>query len=300
MAEEIHSPAPRVQVSAELTEIATWLSNIRAPGVFDTRMPFLISPESLKVINLEEHMPVPSRIRKNLRFTDTTSFVDYFNLFKNGYKPRLFTKKEATGLSILCVFDYDGPSTEVKKEDGTSFFPAPQPQWGDHIANLNLQYAPDYQELLNGNNKWMSQQEFALFVEENTHLFTQPDGATMLELAQELKGNRNASWKSGKRLSNGQTSLEYIETIDARSRRGNVDVPEYILVTTPIFDGYEAKECKLAFRWRMTDEGRVEFGYRLLTKLVERDSVEQVKKGLADLCGMPIYSVSMYTGIGGR
>lgn len=259
----------KLQVAAAATDIA--------------KTPYIIVPEGIKSLNLEENMPAPVRVRKKVKFTDTQSFVGYFNAFKDGYKPQLFTAGNGTGMQILCVFDYDEPQGS--------------PRWNQHQATLTLAYHPDYASLKKAENSWFSQGDFALFVEENLHLFTSPDAATMLELAQELKGHRNVGWQSGRRLSNGQTKLEYTEELSGKSSRGDVDVPEYLLMKTPIFDGYSEQEIRAAFRWRLDDGGKIFFSYRLLTKVAERKAVDEVKAQVTAQTALPLYAVSGFEGI---
>ncbi len=278
--------------ASSLDEAAAYLSAMRAPNVFDTRAPFIVVPNSLKVINVEEHMPIPARIRKNIMFSETASFIEYFKLFKDSYKPRIFSNISNNGITFKCVFDYDGEGITV--EGGTS---APRPQWNDHIANLMLTYHRDYAVLRHNSDKWFAQEDFALFIEENMHLFKSPDAATMLELAQELKGYRNVGWKSGKRLANGKVTLEFIEEIDAKTTKGDIQVPESLVLTSPIFDGFAVQTINAAFRYRLDGSGGILFSYRLLTKLAERAAEEEVVKSIKEATGHTIYAVSTFNGI---
>lgn len=293
------NPEPVSYQLSSVDEIVNWLVSIRAPGVFDTRAPFAIVPEGIKVIDLERNMPFPRMVRKRISFTDVASFVDYFNLFKDSYKPRLFTTGSNAGMSIFCVLDYDGPGRPYHNEAGEPIdkVSEPLPMWNRHTALLNLCYHSDYATLRASDNKFFGQEEFALFVEENTHLFTTPDGATMLELAQELKGARNASFQSGKRLANGQIKIEYIEQLEAKGVRRDFEIPEYLIMNMPIFEGFAAQEIKAAFRWRMDDGGKVYFAYRLLTKVAERKAVDEVKINVSAQTRLPLYAVSTFEGI---
>lgn len=289
-----------VQLESSLTEIAAWLSNIRMPGVFDTRAPFAIVPESLTILDLEKHMPVPSRIRKKIMFSESASFLDYFTKFLDTYKPQIFTTGSYAGMKILCVFDYDGAGQILPVEgepEGSTRNTLPQPMWNSHQAFLALNYHPDYAELKHSDSKWFKQGDFALFVEENLHLFVMPDAATMLELAQELKGSRNVGWQKGQRLASGANRLEYIETVDAKSVRGEIEVPEYLFMKMPIFEGYAEQEIKAAFRWRMDADSGVHFSYRLLTKVAERKAIDEVKAEITATTNLPLYSVSSFDGI---
>lgn len=286
--------AQSVTVQADkLEEITDYLVASRSPQVYDTRIPFVVVPEGLKLLDVEKHMPVPSRIRKNITFTEVGSFLDYFKLFKDAYKPQIFATLDAIGIKFLSVFDFDGPG--IALEDGR--ITAPQPQWNTHVARLNLSYHRDYQALINNAEKWHEQEDFALFIEENSHLFTNPDGATMLELAQDLKGFRNVDWKTGKRLANGKVTLEFVEEIEARTTKGDVLVPETLHLTSPIFEGFPPQEIVAAFRYRLDGNGGIKFSYRLLTKLAERKAQDEVKERIINETSLPVYAVSGFDGI---
>lgn len=291
----------RMNTRFSVEEMAAWLVSISSPHIWDARIPFTLVPDGVKAIDFEKHMPEPRMIRKDVKFIDTPSFVSYFNLFKNSYMPRLFTKKDGLGMVILCVYDYDAPGndvlvpTTVEGETATKTS-MPQPKWNKHLATLSLAFHPDYKELRDLSGKWQSQDEFSLFIEANTHLFKTPDGATMLELAQDLKGVRNANWQSGKRLANGQVALSYIETIEAKSTRGEITVPEYLIMSSPIFDGYDPQDLKAAFSWTM-DGNKVKFMFRLLTKLAEREAQDAVKVDVVKQTGLNLHHVSTFDGI---
>jgi uncharacterized protein YfdQ (DUF2303 family) len=287
------------KVTGDFQEIAAYLSNIRTPGIFDTRMPFVILPQSLKVHDIEQHMPVPSRTRKRLTFTEAQSFVDYYKAFEVGNDPRLFVASKPDGMEILCVFDYGRAGVApISTTDGNVPGQPERPLWGDHVTKLAMKYHEDYAMLKASEAKWMKNTDFALFIEQYSYLFMEPDAASMLELAQELKGTRTAAWQTGKRLSNSQTSLQYIETIEAKSVRGEVTVPEYLTLFAPIYEGYPPQKLKAAFSWNINpDNHRVEFLFRLLTRQAEREATDLVKTSVAELTGKRLYAVDDFDGI---
>lgn len=283
----------------KIDEIASYLSAIRGSDIYDTNAPFVVVPEGMKVLDLESLMPRPRRIRHAITFIDVDSFTRYFQDFRVGYLPRLFGYIGANGLNIVGVIDYDVPAVVNADQEGkVTGANAPIPAWNSHIAHLELAYHRDYATLKSMDGRMLTQQDFALFVEENLHLFQTPDSATMLEIAQELKGARNVSWKAGKRLSNGQVSLEYNESTTATTVRGHeLEVPEYLVLTCPVYEGFPAHELRAAFRWHLSDDGKVSLGYRLLTKLVEREAEEEVKHAVIDVTQLPILAVKDSRGI---
>lgn len=287
------------RVNVALTnEIIDLLTALRQPGVCDINAPFQIVPQTLKILDLENFMPRPARIRKAVNFIEVEGFLHYYDLFSKPHQPRIFSVSGANGITFAAVFDYDVPGSPVvdKENNATGQITAPAPRWNSHIAFLDLKYSRDYQTLIDNADKWFEQEDFALFIEENTHLFVQPDGATMLEIAQEMKGTRTAKFQAGKRLANGQVSLEYIEEIDAKTTRGDMQIPDKLNMFCPIFEGFKPQDIAAAFRYRL-GQGEVSFSFRLLTKLAERAAEEEVKQKITVATGLPIYGVSKFAGI---
>ena len=288
------------------TETVLELINKVADGIvankgeheFSAENPFVIVPEHYKVENMKEfaayidgRLPKPRRLHKRMRFVDVTSFLVYFQQFRVGHRPQLFHKVASDGMRVMGVFDYDVSANQ--ETDGA----ATTPQWGDNVAFLGLAYSRDYQTLKNADGKWFDQVDFALFVEENQHLFVQPDGATMFELAQELKGKQNVEWQSGKRLSNSSTQFQFLEKIDAQTVNGTpIEVPDYLLMRLPMFEGMSDQEIKLAFRWKL-HQGHIQFAYKLLTKVAERKAEDEVKQRITGTTSLDLLTVSSFNGL---
>ena len=252
----VHSVQPsQVIVQADkLDEAAALLSILREPFRYvNPLMPFAIVPEKTKLQELEEYLPAPSRVRQNNIFTDVDSFLNYYGKFAPGQTPVLFATRSDKGLRIEAVLDYHANA------DGKTL-----PKWGHHIAVLQLAYDPDFAAWMLANGKYFEQIEFAEFVEDYTHAFVDPDGATMLELAQELKGHRNAQFGSGQRLGNGQIKLEYSEEINATTSKGDMRVPENIKLNMQIFAHIPAQDLLASFRWRLGDDKKVKFAFKFL------------------------------------
>lgn len=266
---------------------------------FDPENPFIVVPEGYEVKDMkefaayaDERLERPRRISKRMRFVDVTSFLVYVQQFRKGHTPQLFNKLTSSGLHLMCVFDYDQAAADSTLAINTVS------NWGDNVAYLNLAYSRDYKQLRESADKWFKQDEFALFVEENLHLFIQPNGATMFELAQHLKGKRNVEWESGKRLNNSSTQLSYLETIDATTVRGEpLEVPDYLLLRLPMYEGFSEQEVKLAFRWRLNQDKEINFSYRLLTKVAERQAETEVKQRVEGTTELPLLTVSSFNGL---
>lgn len=281
----------------KIDNIAAYMSAIRSPERYNSQLPFVIVPKEMQVLNFESSMPHPSRIKKDIKFTDANSFISYVNEFKVGLKPRLLAKTNDQGMTLKCYFDYDlpgihhpGSATEnsVTPESVESAIP----MWTDHSATLYMTYHPEYAQLRAAQKNFHDQENFALFIEENTHLFVKPTGADMLELAQDMKGFKNVSFKGSKRLSNGQTQIEWTENVTAMGKAGEIIVPDYLTLKTPIFEGLPAEEFQAAFRYRVGEDRKISFSFRLLTKLNERAAQDTVKEQVMHKTGIEVYGVA--------
>lgn len=288
-------PTQVVLTTDKIDEIAAYISSARMPESYSMDAPFHVVPKCMGVIDVERFMPAPSKVRKSIDFTDQQSFLQYFTEFSQGCSPQLFTLTDKSGLKILCVFDFDQAG---KHPNGGTM-----PQWGMHVAQLSMKYHPDYAELRAIADKWFYQLEFSSWLEENLHIFVKPAGAEMLEMAQHLKGMRKVNFQSGTRLSNGEIAIEYVEEVKAVSHKGELIIPEYLEINTPLFEGYEAKNIKAAFHWRISDDkgeqdgNSVKFMVSLLTKLDERKAQEDVKLSISEATGKKLLSVSKFDNI---
>ncbi len=300
-APETKAPAQPVQRQSnvvisvdKIDEAAAWMAQARAPERYNPQIPFAVVHNSMVALDLEKHMPHPARIREKHTFTDVDSFVRYFNEFKVSHKPQVFASVDNTGLKITSIIDYH-EAGEVDKEPAPDAgvqqgFMLPLPRWGSHVAALELKFHPDYAALRANSGKWMEQREFALFVEERLHLFVTPVGAEMLELAQELRGARSAKWIRGKRLENNATQLQYTEDVQAATASG-LNVPNNLVLITPLYEGLETKQINAAFSYDITDERELMLQYRLLTTLEERVAQDEVKAKVETGTGMKLLNV---------
>lgn len=266
-------------ISAELSlEDIVSLTATVAP--FSKEKPFVIAPQNHQIIDLEKYLPAPVAIKRAPVFLETDDFINYIAEFRHGHNPRLFYVQDDTGFAAKCVIDYD-PATGIE--------PA-TPSWGTHRPQLNLAWDMDYAAWRSKSGVWFEQDEFALFVEENLHVIQQPSGAEMLELAQELRGSKNASWEAGQRLNNGQRALKYVEEISATSRSGDIIIPDELTLMMPIYRGEQVQQIRAAFSWRLQGTA-IRFSYRLMSKVLERKAQDKMRARLQEQLQLTPYLV---------
>lgn len=245
--------------------------------------PISLVPDSLRIEDLEKHLPAPTRIRERLQLLDADTFIAYVNrfateataVFCNGPEGRTFT----------AVLDYHQPG---------------HPSWGNHKASYQCPTTVEWGRWRAADRKKLTQAEFAEFIEDNVKDIVQPDGmptapnaADMLEISRTLEAKKNISFRQGTRLDNGQVQLTYNEQIDGRAgETGQLSIPEQFFVAVKPFLGGDAFCVPARFRYRIT-EGRLVMWY----ELVRPDKVLEEAYGAvrAKIAGS-IGTVPMYEG----
>lgn len=282
-----------------IDELLAYMSAIRSGDKYNTNYPFLVTHDKIKVLDLEKFMPAPQRIRKDITFTETASFLAYFKEFRVGFKPQLFASRNAhAGYTIRAVLDYDEAGKQNVDKDGVvqDGVIAREPSWCTHLATLELDWHPDYAVLRQNSCNEFTQKQFAFFIEENTHVFHKPDAASMMEVAIHLKGHKTLTFEMGQRLANGQQSISYMEEIQGKSVKGEIIVPEVIEFKTPIYEGGDVYLLKAALRWNLDPNGKITFHYKLMTKLEERGAGEAIRKTVEDATGLNALLVDNFDG----
>lgn len=208
-----------------------------------SEVPFAIIPKDYKLEDLEKLQAAPRRIRENVRLRTVDSFIDYMQRWKKANVTTIFCDENARSLNAVI-------DSHVTDE---------QPTWGDHKVNYTAQLSRELQFWQKRNDSDLSQEDFAMLLEERLLDVQTPPGAQLLELALNLSTTTDVSFRSAIRLASGKVSLQYSE----ESRQGSVEMPEKITLGIPLFhngDSYKV-EARLRFKVR---EARAIFRYKLV------------------------------------
>lgn len=207
---------------------------------------------TVKNLDDERLLAFPRRKRANIRLCETYSFIQYLIAQKeNG--TLILGQASETGGSFKAIIDYHNSS-----QDGSA-------DWGEHICELFLQTTPEWNRWIAKDRSPMTQEQFAEFIEENMGDIIAPEAATILDMAQFLQGKKTVDFKAGKRLKDGQISLEYIETIAATGGRtsDSTSIPDGFTLGIVPFIGGDGVELDARLRFRIGDGGKVTFSYVL-------------------------------------
>lgn len=231
-----------------------------APAGFDHVFAVTAHPNSrLTFEDLERFAPAPRRVAATVAHETPQSFAEYVNAFRLAAQTRVFAS--LADLRMVARIDWHAPG------DGD----APEPSWGAHVATLRAEFTEAFGAWTAVDGEWLSQREFADFLEDRAGDAETPDPATLMEVAARFEAVRTAEFTSVVNVHTNERQFRYQEK-DAPG--GAVTCPKAIRLFTPVFYGtdpvswgarlaYDIDGGKLKFRvaiHRRADLLEAEFG----------------------------------------
>lgn len=195
----------------------------------------------------DDRLPAPARKSGHPSFHDAASLSEYVNAHK-GDGTVLYADVDLSNPGLVAVLNgHHGAGTG----------------WGDHRATLRLRQTPEWRHWMGRNGETLKQTVFAEHIEDGLADIVEPEGATMLELAQHFQATTKVNFKSAKQLADGQRQLVYEETIEAKAgQRGEITIPQVFVLGISPFEGSAAYRLNARLRYRLND-GALAIGYVL-------------------------------------
>jgi uncharacterized protein YfdQ (DUF2303 family) len=199
-----------------------------------------------QVLDLEHLLDNPRRKRGRVSLHDGESFSAYVVKHKVDGATTLYA--DVTTQKIVGVLD-DAASDKAG--------------WRGHVASLDLKRTDAWQAWARRDNNLMRQVEFAEHIEDNLADIVEPDGATMLEIAQTFQAHTNVRFESSRLLSSGQRQFVYVEdTAATAGSKGDIEVPKELTLGLAPFEVGEAYKVTARIRYRLSS-GDLLLGYKL-------------------------------------
>lgn len=242
------SRADAVRAVADLTRTATAPTEIH-PGIWAAVSPLGAHQLDLRD-EIERRQPNPDRKKGNYAFTEPASLVGYLAKHSRDETELYADVDRGTITAVINAHSEDAADDPAG--------------WGDHRAILTLRKTDDWTNWTGNDSKWHTQTAFAEFIEQHLPCCVTPDGATMLELAQSIKGTKAVTFEQSKRLKSGETKLEYREDVEAKAgARGSIDIPDEITLALTPFEHGEPYKVTARLRYRI-DGGALALSYVLI------------------------------------
>lgn len=238
----------------------------------DTGDAFFIKPDGMPV-SLTSFF-APTRICRAVSLGDALSFITYFKDFAD-IDSRVFAVLGRDGSTFTAMLDY-----HRKASDDTDLRKAGQARYCSHVATYTTEPTPNWLAWKNADRKRFSQLDFAIWLEDNLHLFVTPDsdkgalsGASLLELVKALHGHQNASFGESLRLDNGQHSVSYEEQINVQGtmKSDKMVLPAFIYGGFSLFEGTAPYLVKARLKTRIENRKLVLFFETVALENMVRD-----------------------------
>lgn len=201
------------------------------------------------VVDTDEYAEKPRHLAAARQLRDVDSLVAY--LSKHGIFGSTELYADDRAASILAVIDSHEPYTD-----------ADHPQnWQRHTALLQLTKTPAWSAWTGNDKGFMSQDEFADFIEDRASDVERPSAAELISVARHIEATNKVDFKSAVRASDGQITFRYEESNEAKAK-GDLTIPETILLNLRPYAGGPVYRVQARFRYRIRSE-KLSLGYVL-------------------------------------
>ncbi len=165
---------------------------------------------------------------------------------------------------------------------------AGEPGWGQHCATLQLKASPEWQAWTAANKKSMSQEEFAVHLQDNAPDVIEPTGAALFEMVRTLEATSAGTCTTAINLGNGER--QFVWTEEVREKVGgttDMRLPREIALKLRPWLGFDPWRVEAFLRYRLS-AGRLTLSYELkrphvVVEAAGQDVVDRITAHVAAL-----------------
>ncbi len=258
-------------------------------------VPFVVSGGELLQLRslVDDYLPRPRRRKGTATFTDQTSFEQHVNRFKNEAST-LWATRSSEGVELRCVLNYH-PSGDAL------------PEHGDHVGVYSCPASEEWLAWQEENATWMSQSEFASFLEDRERDIVGSDKAPddvraamerlgrviaepldLVALARGLRVHVRSEVQNETNLQTGECEIQFKTEHSAQRGGQTVVVPGAFVVQIPIFERGEEVQLGVLLRYRVTDGIKWRYDLYRPTKVLE-DAFHQACESASKETALPLF-----------
>lgn len=169
----------------------------------DHMPPLFIGPRGIHVENLERFAATPHRPTIAVAL-DTARDLHAYVMAQTG-KPKTISEDRPTDNELHPVIFAD--REDMSLTAFLDYHHIGQPRWLDHTATVEFKDSHQFAKWKAANGRKMSQEQFALFIDEVINDFVKPSGADMLSFATCIDAQSETTFKAATKLASGETQL---------------------------------------------------------------------------------------------
>ena len=232
----------------------------------------LLVPDGFTVKDVTDPLRLPSRIKQKVIVDTRASLVSYANRFQD-HRSVIIADYDAGTISAHLDFHGDNEHELAAQHNA-------------HTATLKLRDSEEYARWNEMEGGMHSQEEFAMFIEENVADVSDPDHSDLIEICRELEASQGVRFKSGTRLDNGDRAFTYETETHVKSE---ISVPQEIRLQIPLYFGEEPTEIRAKFRFRPTTTGLVLGFIWHRVEYMRQAKFQEMATLAADETGLPVF-----------
>lgn len=200
-------------------------------------------------------MHVPGRVVQNVRISTTESFQAYLKDFAQA-STVIFADADSSAME--GVLDY-----HERKAGGVAGF-------GEHTADLSLQFSEEWKAWTGISGKYMAQSDFIRFLDENRADIVSPAAGDIIDLCKDLQSAKKIDVRSVARPDTDHIHFDYEESTELK-RSGQLVAPSAIGLLIPVYFGGPAVSLESMLIWN------AEGGFKLGVKIKRAAKVREAE-----------------------
>lgn len=238
---------------------------------------FLTLPADFYIHELQDEGRLNPWPRQRVTVDDRASLSSYANRFSDARS--------------VIVADYDALTISARldwhhhNQDGTD---GGKPGPDAHSVTLKLRPSEEFtrwNEFVKA--KFVDQETFARFLEENSADVQHPEPATLIEISRDFEATVGQTYKTSTRLDNGDRRIVFES--DTRATN-DVVIPQKITLRIPFYNGEQPSDIEAHFRWRGNGGGSVVFALEWhRVEYHRRAHFNAIAFAAAEETGLPVF-----------
>lgn len=242
------NPQPAVPFSELMAHAERATKPITAPEGYEAGKPVVLVPAGYTVAALGFDPVRPPRIGARVEAMAQESFCRYVLAHKTA-TTTLFAEIGDDACQFRGVLDYH-------EESGG------KASHCSHVVDFIPRATENWTRWKGVDRREMTQEGFALFLEDNLLDVVDPAGAVLLEIVNTLEIHGTLNFSRAQRLQDRTVKLHFVQEQEAKG--GELKLPDTFGLRFPLFEGEPPQELEARLRYKLSPQGAASFRFELV------------------------------------